>query len=64
MKKGEEKRRIWHHNSFFGHARMAEANMFSIIRADSTTPEAKATAEQIAGLARKLRTQLKTRIDR
>jgi len=54
---------VWRHNSLFGHARMMEANAENIVKAATTSPEAKATAKQIIKLARSLRLQLKDRID-
>lgn len=53
---------IWRHNSFFGHARMMEAQAQAIMNAPSVTDEAKGTAGQIQLLARTLRTQLKERV--
>lgn len=51
------------HNSFSGHIGMLRANMRSIIQADTTTPLAKAYANQILHQADKLADALKVRID-
>lgn len=53
----------WHHCSFFGHCRMTQANMQSVMDASTTTPEAKALAFQIKQLAGQLSAALKERID-
>jgi hypothetical protein len=55
---------IWRHNSFFGFARMMHAQCETLIKAESTTPEAKATALRIKNEVHVLIRQLKTRVDK
>lgn len=57
----QKKMAIWRHNSFFGHVRMAWANMNGIANSVTATPEAKETANQILDLLDKLKGQLRTR---
>lgn len=54
---------IWKHNSFHGHARMAETNMASIISSHTATSEAKTIAGQILILAKALRKSLIERVE-
>lgn len=56
-------RELWKHNSFFGHARMMEAQCQVIIDAESTDPSTKLIAREIRRLARELSLALKNRID-
>ena len=56
-------KRIWRHNSFFGHARMMISQCEGIIHSDSATPEAKSLARAIQANARELTRALKERLD-
>lgn len=55
------RKQIWRHNGAVGQARMAEMSMLAIATLPTATPAARATADQIASLARQLRRQLKER---
>jgi hypothetical protein len=54
-------RTVWKHNSFFGHVRMMEGQLLMMYKADTTTPETKATAAEISKLLKHLARSLKTR---
>jgi len=55
------RQQIWRHNGAVGQARMAEMSMLAIATLPTATSAARATADQIASLARQLRRQLKER---
>lgn len=57
-------RKVWRHNSFFGHVRMMHSQCETIVHAPTTTPEAKAVALRIINEVRELTKLLKTRIDK
>lgn len=59
----EQRRRIWRHNAFSGHAAMMEANLKSIASADSTSAEAKRIARLMLLQVDLLKPALKERID-
>lgn len=62
-KTSEARRRVWTHNSFFGHCKMAEKNMLAMIAATSTTPEAKDQANRIILELQQLHNLLQKRVD-
>jgi len=64
LRNDEPKRRIWRHNSFFGHARMMQAQCEAIIHADSTNVEAKESASRIINETKILTRALKERMDK
>jgi hypothetical protein len=55
--------RVWKHNSFFGHARMMEAQCEGILRAHSVTDETREIAFRILCDAKALTKSLKQRRD-
>lgn len=54
---------VWRHNSFIGSAAMMKAQCQSILKSETATIESKELADQIYGLAVKLRISLKTRTE-
>jgi hypothetical protein len=61
FKAWEKRQKIWRHNSFFGHCRMAQRNMDAIAEAVTTTDKAMKIAMRIYVELEKLSTALKTR---
>ena len=57
------RREIWRHNSFRGHAAMMLSNTRSITDSKTATHESKTLARQIAALSLKLSKSLRTRVD-
>lgn len=58
------RRKVWKHNSFFGHCRMMISQCEGIVHSPTTTQEAKAVALRIEAEARELTRLLKVRIDK
>lgn len=58
------RKKVWRHNSFFGHARMMLAQCESIIHSPTTSPDTKATAQRISSEVHVLIKNLKVRIDK
>lgn len=56
-------KRVWKHNSFFGHVRMDLEHMKAIMYAQTTNTKAKQLAVEISQLLVKLSNELKDRID-
>ena len=69
MKKGQtpegtaKRLRVHRHNGYLGHVVMMKKHMIALCTSDSTTLEAKNTAEEIYKLTIELEKQLKTRVD-
>lgn len=59
-----KRRRVWKHNSFLGHARMAEANMRAIRASGTASDLAKNIACRIECELELLLDALKTRVER
>jgi hypothetical protein len=58
------RRKVWKHNSYFGHARMMQAQCENIIHSPTTTEAAKETARRIQMLTVLLTQNLKERVDK
>lgn len=59
-----DKKYIWRHNSFIGHARRMELTAHDIAKSKSANPRAKQLAKSIDVLAKELQAELrKERID-
>ena len=61
FKAWEKRQKIWRHNSFLGHCRMAQMNMRTMAEAMTATDEAKKIAMRIYVELEKLSEELKTR---
>lgn len=59
----DAKMKRWSHNGLMGCAAMIKSHCIRIQQASTTTPEAKALAVEIEGLAELLSAKLKTRVD-
>jgi len=62
----EQRRRrihVWKHNSFFGHVRMMQSNLESIINSRSTCTDTKQIAKEMIDSTQMLLGTLRTRID-
>ena len=61
--RAEQRKRIWRHNSFFGHCAMGTVHMQAIYNAKTTTEESRDLARQIHELLTQLSASLRTRKD-
>lgn len=59
----DKRRAVWKHNALLGHARMMQVQALDIVNSLTTTPMAKAYANDIYHYALRLAEELKTRVD-
>lgn len=59
----DKRRKVWKHNSFFGHARMMQTQCETILHSPTVTPETRDCVSRIRNETQLLMKLLKTRID-